>query len=458
MAHADGTPPSVLPPAGAARGGHRPVQSSARPVQERDADKTEKADRGSGLTVRADIIIVSWNGREDTLRSLETAHAQIAGLADPLSASAVVVDNGSTDGTVEAIRSRWPGCRVVHLSDNQGFTGGVAAGIRDSNADLLLLLNNDAVPEHGWLQSMIQSLIEAPEDVVAVGGKIVDISGKLADFLGGMMTFDGHAFQNGFRKPLTHVSEPANGSEILFACGGNMIVRRSRFLELGGFDSDYFAYLEDVDFGWRSWLSGSRILYNADGVVRHKSSATSDRLGTFERGVLFERNALQTALKNYEGLSLSAVAGPIFLTLLHRLHRYTTERNGDTSSLTRPAIGDRISHHPRHEPERGLSRWRRVLGRKIAARPGATVIDDPLTMMQFRAIQWFFQNSDHLLTKRERVQAMRKRTDQDIFQRFPLYYVPTYPGDSDLMSSRLFELLRAELPSRESSLEEIMAP
>jgi len=334
----------------------------------------------------------------------------------------------------------------------------VAAGIRDSNADLLLLLNNDAVPEHGWLQSMIQSLIEAPEDVVAVGGKIVDISGKLADFLGGMMTFDGHAFQNGFRKPLTHVSEPANGSEILFACGGNMIVRRSRFLELGGFDSDYFAYLEDVDFGWRSWLSGSRILYNADGVVRHKSSATSDRLGTFERGVLFERNALQTALKNYEGLSLSAVAGPIFLTLLHRLHRYTTERNGDTSSLTRPAIGDRISHPPRHEPERGLSRWRRVLGRKIAARPGATVIDDPLTMMQFRAIQWFFQNSDHLLTKRERVQAMRKRTDQDIFQRFPLYYVPTYPGDSDLMSSRLFELLRAELPSRESSLEEIMAP
>lgn len=368
------------------------------------------------------------------------------------------MDNGSTDGTLDAVRSRWPAVRFIRLDENRGFTGGVSAGVDSSSADFVILLNNDALPEPGWLHEMLRSMEEAPPDVAAVGGRIIDLTGELADFLGGVMTFDGHAFQNGFRRPLAHVKEPAYGAEILFACGGNMIARRERFLELGGFDADYFAYLEDVDFGWRAWLSGYRVLYNPRAVVRHKSSATSDRLGPFERGVLFERNALQTALKNYEGDSLAAVAGPIFLTLLHRIHNYTIERNGDTSALTRPAIGDRSVPTPRHQEERGLSRIRRKIGRMIAARPGATVIDDPLTMMQFRAVDWFFRNTDGLIVKREKVQRLRQRTDREIFERFPLHYVPTYPGDDRLMSSRLFELLRPDLPARDRKLEEIMRP
>src|SRR5205085_3947359 len=148
------------------------------------------------------------------------------------------------------------------------------------------------------------------DDVVSVGGKIVDLSGELIDFIGGALTFDGHAFQNGFRYPAGSRPEPAAGTEILFACGGNMISRRAALLERGGFDDDYFAYLEDVDFGWRTWLSGGRALFEPRAVVRHASSATSNRLGGFERGVLFERNALQTVSKGPGDLAEMAGAAP----------------------------------------------------------------------------------------------------------------------------------------------------
>src|SRR5205085_11732938 len=141
-----------------------------------------------------------------------------------------------------------------------------------------------------------------------------------------MMTFDGHAFQDGFRFPLGSREEPRDGADIFFACGGNMISRREPLLELGAFDDDYFAYLEDVDFGWRSWVTGFRHIFSSHAVVRHHSSATSNRLGHFERGVLFERNALQTAMKNYDDDLLREISGSIFFTYLHRLHHYATTR------------------------------------------------------------------------------------------------------------------------------------
>lgn len=406
------------------------------------------------ISASADILIVSWNGRADTLRALTSIETlRRSGTRDT---GAIVVDNGSIDGTAEAIRKQFPFVKVVALPDNSGFTGGVRAGIEASHADAVILLNNDAVPEAEWLNASLAGLDNADDDVIAIGGRIVDVTGELADFVRGVMTFDGHAFQPGFRMPLASADEPSNGSEILFPCGGNMILRRKPFLELGGFDDDYFAYLEDVDFGWRAWLSGWRVLYNSDAVVRHKSAATSDRLGAYERGVLFERNALQTAIKNYESDLLGEAAGTIFMTYLHRLHHFTVTRNGDTSGLVRPPIGEKTERVPGSLDGGLLSRLRRKAGRRIAARPGAVVIDDPLTMMQFRAVEWFFANMDHVARKRQTVQAGRKRSDREIFERFPLHYVPTYAGDEELMRSPLFEMMRPEVTSVKKTLADMM--
>jgi len=356
-----------------------------------------------------------------------------------IDATVTVVDNGSRDGSIGAIRRKYPQVRLLPVGENRGFTGGIAAGLARSPGRNVILLNNDAVPQQGWLASLVSAIDNAPEDVIAVAGKIVDMSGQLIDFVGGVMTFDGHAFQNGFRYPLGTRGEPRSGDELFFPCGGNMIARRDAFVSIGGFDDDYFAYLEDVDFGWRAWLAGNRVLYEPAAVVRHESAATSQRLGDFERGVLFERNALQTVLKNYEDDLLREVAGSIFFAYLHRLHHYTTSRNPNAGELKRPPLsGIRPSHNG-------------FFGKK----PLAT-IDDPLTAMQFRAFEWIVANSDRIAQKRATVQRLRRRSDREIFERFPLHVVPTYPGDESLMSSALFQLLRPHASAVEKKLDEIM--
>jgi GT2 family glycosyltransferase len=339
--------------------------------------------------------------------------------------------------------------RLFALEENRGFTGGIRAALRASTARNVVFLNNDAIPEKDWLAAFTRSIDDAPADVMSVAGKIIDLEGKLIDFVGGVVTFDGHAFQTGFRYPIGSTKEPAAGAELLFACGGNMISRREPLMDLGGFDDDYFAYLEDVDFGWRSWLSGFRVLYEPRALVRHASSATSDRIGSFERGVLFERNALQTALKNFEESAFREAAGALFYTYLHRLHHYATTRNERIGELRRTpfegALGD-------NRKPGLIARIRR----RLFGPPPLAKIDDPLTAMQFRAFEWILQNQEKIAIKRKVVQSRRRRTDDDIFSRFPLHVVPTYPGDERMIGGALFRMLRPRLASVDRNLGDII--
>lgn len=388
----------------------------------------------------ADIIVINWNGRDDTLRL-------IAALAPQLTSRhrLIIVDNGSTDGSSGAFRAAAPNALIVQLRENRGFTGGIAAGVEASTADSLILLNNDAIPETGWLENLVKALDDAPADVAAVGGKIVDLTGALVDFVGGAMTFDGHAFQFDFRRPLGKETERVDGAELLFACGGNMIVRRDRWNELGGFDDDYFAYLEDVDFGWRCWSAGYRVRYARNAVVRHRSSATSDKLGNFERGVLFEKNAVQTIVKNVEEELFAVAMAPVLLAMLHRLHRYTVDRSDAAAGLADPPLGEAPA----------TARKKSTVARIKKRLRGEETID-PLARMQFRATEWFLANSEKIMMKRTSIQSRRQRSDAQIFARFPLLYVPTYHGDDVLMSSALFRALRTHLPSTDTTLADIM--
>lgn len=393
---------------------------------------------------RVEIVVINWNSREQTLECLERVEQQLGEVAG---SAVTVVDNGSRDGSATAFASKHPAAKLFALQENRGFTGAIHAALAASSAELIVFLNNDAVPEPGWLSALVRAIDTAPADVVAVGGRIIDLSGALIDFIGGMITFDGHAFQNGFRYPVGNRPEPASGSELLFACGGNMIVRRDVFEKLGGFDDDYFAYLEDVDFGWRSWAAGYRAIYAPDALVRHASGATSGRLGNFERGVLFERNALQTAIKNFDDANWREAAGAIFFTYLRRLHQYATTRNPRAGELTREAFAP-----GRPNASGVLSRLRH----KLTGKPPLAAVDDPLTAMQMRAFDWLVRNEQHVMKKREAVQAMRVRSDREIFEKFPIHYVPTYPGDEQLFSGAIFRSLRLSLASADKKLGDIM--
>ncbi|HEX6201930.1 MAG TPA: glycosyltransferase family 2 protein [Thermoanaerobaculia bacterium] len=452
---------------------------------------------------RVAVAVVSWNGR----RHLETLLPALAAQDDPgVPWEVLLFDNGSKDGTVDWVRREHPAVRVVESPVNVGFCAAnnrlvEAAG----DADAVALLNNDTRPRAGWLAALVAALAGAPADVAAVSGLIVDWPGERLDFGRGVMTFDGHAFQLGFRRPLAgpgaaglSADVPADGAELPFACGGNLLVRRTSFRAAGGFDEDYFAYLEDVDLGWRLWAGGERVLFARDAVVHHRSSATSDLLGLYHRGFLFERNALLTAFKNYDDELWPKMMPAVLLTFAHRAQHLLVHQNpgggalaidpyagliADTAAGGGGAAAPVVAAPPGAEPPARLAdlpeRWRRYgtaelarrlaarLGREIAARrprlaaapavPETPVLTDERTVAQLRAASWLFAHLDAAADRRRRVQARRRRPDAEYFARFPPYLVPTYPGDAELFAGPGFRsLLPEELELVERRLEEVI--
>ena len=431
------------------------------------------------LIRKVSVAVLSWNGRHH----LETCLAALAAQHDPgVAWEVLVLDNGSTDGTAAWMRERRernPRVRLVESPVNLGFCAGNNRLAAAADGDAVALLNNDTRPEPGWLGSLVEALASAPHDVAAVSGKIVDWAGERLDFGRGVMTFDGHAFQLDFRRPLAAARLPGAGEELPFACGGNMLIHRDSFLAAGGFDESYFAYLEDVDLGWRLWSGGERIVFAPGAVVHHRSSATSDLLGLYNRGFLFERNAYLTAYKNYEPGLWERIMPAVILTLTSRTqallesnpgaemlrvdpyagHIANTGGNGPAPIEIPPATtweGFKIrwrGYGPREFLRRGL----RKMGAVSSASPEIPRIVDERTVAQFRALHWLVGRLDAAAKARAAVQQRRKRPDREIFERFPLYLVPTYPGDQALFASPGFEAwLPKDLPLVKARLEEIM--
>jgi GT2 family glycosyltransferase len=430
------------------------------------------------------VAILSWNGR----RHLETCLEALAGQRDPgIEWKVLVLDNGSTDGTAAWMRQRWGSDRRFRLIEspvNLGFCAGNNRLVSEADADVVALLNNDTRPEPEWLGCLVDALASAPADVAAVSGKIVDWSGERLDFGRGLMTFDGHAFQLDFRRPLGTARAPAAGEELAFACGGNMLVRRASFLEAGGFDERYFAYLEDVDLGWRLWSGGERIVAAPAAVVHHRSGATSDLLGLYNRGFLFERNAFLTAYKNYEPGLWERIMPAVMLTLLARTdallaanpgagglrvdpyagHIANTALKEPPGSVELPPIttweGFTVrwrGYGPRELLRRGLSKLRGRVNPAPPAAAEAPRLTDERTVAQFRALHWLVGHLDGAAEARTAVQRRRKRPDREIFERFPVYLVPTYPGDQALFASPGFQAWFPEdLPVVRATLGEIM--
>jgi GT2 family glycosyltransferase len=443
------------------------------------------------------VAILSWNGKQH----LETCLEALAAQHDPgVDWEVLVLDNGSTDGTVAWMRERHRGdlgdrrnrrVRLIESPVNLGFCGGNNALMAATDADTgaVALLNNDTRPEPGWLGALVAALGSAPPDVAAVSGKIVDWAGERLDFGRGLMTFDGHAFQLDYRRPLKTARVPAPGAELAFACGGNMLVRRASFLAAGGFDDDYFAYLEDVDLGWRLWSGGERVVFAPEAVVHHRSGATSDLLGLYNRGFLFERNAYLTAYKNYEPGLWERILPAVMLTLTSRTQALLESNPGAETLCVDPYAGHIantagkpavaappvVDLPPATSWEGFKIRWRgygpreffrRGLGKlgggppPVLSPPAATEpprLTDERTVAQLRATHWLLGHLDGAAIRRAEVQKRRRRPDREIFERFPVYLVPTYPGDHALFASAGFrDWLPKDLPLVEARLEEIM--
>jgi GT2 family glycosyltransferase len=427
------------------------------------------------------VAVLSWNGRQH----LETCLQALAVQEDPgVPWEILVLDNGSSDGTAAWLRRVHPEVRLIRSEVNLGFCAGNNLLMREAVADAVALLNNDTRPEPAWLRGLVAALSAASGDVAAVSGLIVDWQAERLDFARGILTFDGHALQDGFRRPLAVAPIPEDGAELLFACGGNLLVRRHSFLAAGGFDEDFFAYYEDVDLGWRLWSGGERILFARAAVVRHRSSATSDLLGLYNRGFLFERNAFLIAYKNYESGWWERMMPAVLMTFLARTQTLLVENNPHGVSLALDPYAGFIADTagaavappvPDFAAESLRAKWRRMgigeflwrgarrlwrqLGRRSApaTAPAFPELRDERTIAQFRAWSYLLRHLDSAAAKRTAVQGRRRRSDADIFARFPLHVVATYPGDETLFASPGFRSwLPAGVPFVERRLEDIV--
>jgi len=388
---------------------------------------------------RVSVLIVSWNGRRHLEQCLPELLDQGPGCGAEV--ELLVLDNGSSDGTAAWLRRAHPAVRVVESHENLGFAAGNNRLAQAARGDALLLLNNDTRPEPGMLAAYVESWREEPDDVAALAGRLVDWNAEKLDFGRGVATFDGHAFALDQRRPLAVARLPAAGEELLFGCGGNLLVRRRSFLEAGGFDPSYFAYFEDVDLGWRLWAGGERVVACPAASARHRLGASSVRLGDARRGALFERNALLTMAKNLEAGLRDRLLPVILLTFLSRLR-----------AMREPPVAV-----PAGRRTRVASALRR-LARRIERTPAAAVeLVHPQARAQMGGLEGFFDAFGVLGPERARLAARRRRSDREILTRFPLWIVPTYPGDEPLFASAEFEAwLPSDLPFERARLDEVI--
>ncbi|GAG47223.1 unnamed protein product, partial [marine sediment metagenome] len=216
-----------------------------------------------------------------------------------------------------------------------------------------------------------------------------------------------HAFQLGQGFEVADIEPPAPGTELPFACGGNLAIRRSDWEASGGFDRELFAYFEDVDLGWRLWAVGREVVAAPDAVARHRGAATSTALGDVRRGVLFERNALRTFFACADDDCRSAFGPSVLATFLHRMTTFAKERPELEQAVADPFAAEgappsRSDRWRRRLRDEGLTGCvRHLLARSLlGARVGNPALEDGLLLMQLRAAQGFFAGLDRTEERR----------------------------------------------------------
>lgn len=243
------------------------------------------------------VVIPNYNGIRFLRDCLISLFQQEPGTPEY---EVLVVDNGSQDGSLELLKD-FPQVRVIALPRNTGFCHAVNVGIRRAKTPYVILLNNDTKVMPGFVAGLYRAMEREPKAFSVSAKMLMWDRPALLDDAGDLYCALGWARARGKGRPAGLYSRAA---EVFFACGGAAIYRRAVFDEIGLFDEAHFAYLEDLDIGWRARIYGYRNYYEPSAEVIHFGSGSTGSRYNEKKTILSSANNVYAIGKNMPKLQL----------------------------------------------------------------------------------------------------------------------------------------------------------
>jgi GT2 family glycosyltransferase len=240
------------------------------------------------------VIIVNWNSGEYLGECLRHLKGQTL-LPDRV----FVVDNASTDGSLQGLSEQFPGWEFLPLEKNTGFASANNLAVKKaSDCEWIAFLNPDAFAQPDWLKNLMQAVEHSP-DIKMFGSHMLGHNTDLLDGTGDIYHVSGVAWRRDHGMKSSEVDRKSG--EIFSPCAAASLISRETFLEVGGFDEHFFCYNEDVDLSFRLRLKGHRCIYVPDAVVEHVGSGTTSRYSDFAvyHG---QRNLVWSYFRNMPGI------------------------------------------------------------------------------------------------------------------------------------------------------------
>ena len=239
--------------------------------------------------MNATVVIPNYNG----IRHLESCMMSI--YAGSIVPNIIVVDNGSSDGSIEQLSDKYPEVKVLRFKENKGFSAAVNAGIKAADTEYVILLNNDTTVDYFFVEKLITAIAKQ-KNAFSVGAKMLSMKEtNNIDGAGDLYCVLGWAFALGKGKDKGNYRKQA---EIFSACAGAAIYRKNVFDIIGFFDENHFAYLEDTDVGYRAKIAGYRNYFTPEAIVYHAGSAVSGSRYNEFKVRLSARNSIYLIYKN----------------------------------------------------------------------------------------------------------------------------------------------------------------
>ena len=251
--------------------------------------------------MKVSVIVLNWNGKKYLPECLDSLGSQT--LRD---FEVVLVDNGSSDGSTDFVRERYPWVRLVALQENTGFAEGNNRGLKESTGEYVVTLNNDTRVMPDFLAELVRSAEADPRVGMSAAKMRNYFESDRIDAVGLKIGSNGLGYNIGVGE--TDAGK-YDGVAVFGPCGGAALYRRAMLDDVGFFDPDFFAYYEDFDLAWRGRLAGWQCAVAPRAVVYHVHSATSGEWSPF-KVYQTHRNKWYVIIKNWpRGLLLRRLPG-----------------------------------------------------------------------------------------------------------------------------------------------------